>query len=115
MKVVAAKPARSAMAPRPTEGPVLESVEHFPREREITRVSKRREGGANANLPHFHLPFDQFDRAHPDERSLADCFHGLLHLFHVGRKRGDVSADPQRGPTRGYRGPQIFDVKNKGI
>src|SRR6267378_5487401 len=50
MKVVAVKPARSAMVPRPTQGPVLESVEHFSREREVTRMAQRGERGTNADV-----------------------------------------------------------------
>src|SRR5438132_7943227 len=83
-KVVAAKPTRSAIMPRPTEGAVLESVEHFPRERQIARVAQWREGGPHTHVPNLHFPLDQFDGADLDERSPRHGPHGILYLLHIG-------------------------------
>src|SRR2546422_1094356 len=61
-KVVAVNPTRSAMIPRPTERPVLESVEHFSRECEVACVSERGLGWSNSYRSDFHLSFDDLDR-----------------------------------------------------
>src|SRR2546427_2362221 len=57
-KVVAAKPTRSAMVRRPTEGPVLEMVEHFSRECEVAGVAQGRERRTGAGLVGDDLPLD---------------------------------------------------------
>src|SRR2546427_1167373 len=114
-KVVAAKPTRSAMAGRPTEGPVLESVEHFSREREIARVAERGEGRMCAGLVGDNLPLDDLDGPNLHERPGPERLHGAVHLLHVRGVRREVPARPQGLPRAAHRFPRIGDVEDHGI
>src|SRR2546430_13562319 len=104
-KVVAAKPTRSAMAGRPTEGPVLESVEHFSREREIARVAQRGKGRMGAGFVGDHLPLDDLHGPNLDEGRSSKGFHRVVHLLYVRGVRGEVAAPPHGLPRTADRFP----------
>src|SRR5207302_10985695 len=115
MKVVAAKPARSAMAPRPTEGPVLESVEHFPRECEIAGVAERGEGRMRPGLMGDNLSLDDLHGPNLHEGPGPERFHRAVHLLPVGGVRPEVATDPQGVRCTAYGFPGIGDIDDDGI
>src|SRR5438309_2454478 len=79
-KVVAAKPTRSAMVRRPTEGPVLESVEHFSRECEVAGVAQGRERRTGAALVGDDLPLDDLHGPNLHEGTGSKGPYGPVHL-----------------------------------
>src|SRR5947199_102394 len=115
MKVVAAKPARSAMAPRPTEGPVLESVEHFPRECEIAGVAERGEGRMRAGLVGDNLALDDLHGPNLHEGPGPERFHRAVHLLPVGGVRPEVATGLQGIRCTAHGFPGIGDVEDYRI
>src|SRR5438876_462797 len=115
MKVVAAKPARSAMAPRPTEGPVLESVEDFPRERQIARMAERGEGRMRAGLVGDNLALDDLHGPNLHEGPGPERLHRAVHLLPVGGVRPEVATGPQGVRCTAYGFPGIGDIEDDGI
>src|SRR5438046_5459829 len=115
MKVVAAKPARSAMAPRPTEGPVLESVEHFPRECEIAGVAERGEGRMRPGLMGDNLSLDDPHGPNLHEGPGPERFHRAGHLLPVGGVRPEVATGLQGIRCTAHGFPGIGDVEDYRI
>src|SRR5213083_1003185 len=115
MKVVAAKPARSAMAPRPTEGPVLEGVEHFPRECEIAGVAERGEGRMRPGLVGDNLSLDDLHGPNLHEGPGPERFHRAVHLLPVGGVRPEVATGLQGIRCTAHGFPGIGDVEDYRI
>src|SRR2546427_2234978 len=114
-KVVAAKPTRSAMVPRPTEGPVLESVEHFPRERQIAGVAQWGERGTNAVVADLHSALNELCRPDVNEGTLPQRDDGLFHLLHVRRETREMAACFERGPTCSHGRPWVGDIQHRRV
>src|SRR5437667_4981051 len=110
-----AQPASSAMPPRRTEGPVLESVEHFPREWEIGGVAERGEGRMRPGLMGDNLSLDDLHGPNLHEGPGPERFHRAVHLLPVGGVRPEVATGLQGIRCTAHGFPGIGDVEDYRI